>query len=135
MKLEELGLVGNCQIAALIRNTGAIVWCCLPRFDSEPVFASLLDHSDGGDFSIEPVDGSVGVQRYIDNTNVLETVFRSKDGAFRLIDFAPRFTQHDRVFRPAELFRVVEPLEGTPRIRVRCDPRLGWSKKKPQRFV
>ena len=62
----------------------------MPRFDSEPVFASLLDEQDGGEFSIGTVDGSLGVQRYIDNTNVLETVFTTPEGSFRVLDFAPR---------------------------------------------
>ncbi len=134
MRLENLGLIGNCQIAALIENTGAMVWCCLPRFDSAPVFASLLDQSDGGHFTVEPADGSPGAQTYVDNTNVLETTFRTKDGAFRIVDFAPRFLQHARIFRPTELYRIIEPIEGTPRIRVRCEPRLGWSKGRPDRF-
>ena len=48
MQLEDLGLIGNCQFSALIERTGSIVWCCLPRFDSEPVFATLLDAGQGG---------------------------------------------------------------------------------------
>lgn len=129
MKLEDIGLIGNCQFSALIERSGSVVWCCLPRFDSEPVFGSLLDPS-GGDFSIEPADRSMGQQRYIENTNILETVFETSDGRFRILDLAPRFSQHDRMFRPTQLVRIVEPLEGTPVIRVRCEPRLGWSKVK-----
>ena len=45
MQLEDLGLIGNCQFSALIHNSGEIVWCCLRRFDSEPVFSTLLDLS------------------------------------------------------------------------------------------
>jgi GH15 family glucan-1,4-alpha-glucosidase len=130
MRLENLGLIGNCQCAALVSNAGDIVWCCLPRFDSEPVFGALLD-ADGGSFSVRPPDGSAGVQRYLPNTNVLETRFQTSDGVFRVVDFAPRFEQHGRFFRPTQLYRIVEPVEGTPRICVRCDPRLGWSKAAP----
>jgi GH15 family glucan-1,4-alpha-glucosidase len=134
MRLEDLGLVGNCQVAALVENTGSIVWCCLPRFDSEPVFAALLDHQDGGRFTVAPASGEPGKQRYIENTNVLETTFTTSDGAFRLIDFAPRFQQYGRNFRPTEFYRIVEPISGTPRVRVQCDPRLGWSKAVPTRL-
>ena len=35
---------------------------------------------------------------------------------FRVIEFAPRFMQFGRAFRPTQLVRIVEPLEGTPRI-------------------
>jgi GH15 family glucan-1,4-alpha-glucosidase len=131
MRLEHLGLVGNCQFSALVERTGTVVWCCLPRFDSEPVFSTLLDHENGGSFVAGAADGSAGRQRYVDNTNVLETTFTTEGGSFRLLDFAPRFVQHDRIFRPTQLFRILEPLEGTPLVRVRCDPRLGWSKARP----
>ncbi len=130
MRLDHLGLIGNCQYAALIEHTGAIVWCCLPRFDSEPIFGSLLD-PEGGQFLVGPADGSAGVQRYLDNTNILETVFSAPGGRFRVIDFAPRFERHDRVFRPTQLLRIVEPIEGSPRIVVRCQPVCGWSKVRP----
>jgi GH15 family glucan-1,4-alpha-glucosidase len=130
VRLEHVGLIGNCQCAALIEHTGAIVWCCLPRFDSEPVFGSLLD-PDGGQFLVGPADGSTGTPRYLDNTNILETIFDAPGGRFRVVDFAPRFERNDRVFRPTQIFRIVEPLEGSPRVIVRCDPVRGWSKNRP----
>ncbi len=128
MRLEDLGLVGNCRFSALAANTGEIVWCCLPRFDSEPVFSTLLDERDGGRFIVGLPDGAPGRQRYLDNTNVLETVFHASDGVFRVLDFAPRMVQFDRIFCPTQLFRVLEPLEGSPRVRVRCEPCRGWSR-------
>src|SRR5262245_58205331 len=134
MRLEQLGLIGNCQVSALVAASGEVVWCCLPRFDSEPVFARLLDEREGGGFLVGPVDGSPGKQRYLENTNVLETTFRCADGAFRVLDFAPRFLQHDRAFRPTMLVRILEPLGGSPRVVVRCSPVLGWSKRGPERL-
>ncbi len=134
MRLEDLGLIGNCQFSALIERTGEVVWCCLPRFDSEPVFSTLLDHEGGGRFAVGAVDGAAGSQRYVENTNVLETTFQTEGGAFRVLDFAPRFLEHSRVFHPTQLFRIVEPLQGTPHVRVRCDPTLGWSKASPERL-
>jgi len=133
MRLEDLALIGNCQLSALVERTGAVVWCCLPRYDSEPVFSALLDEAESGSFVISGDDGGVGTQRYLENTNVLEITFDGPDGSFRVLDFAPRFVLHDRMFRPTQLLRVVEPLRGTPRIRVRCDPRLGWSRRMPAR--
>jgi GH15 family glucan-1,4-alpha-glucosidase len=134
VRLEDLGLIGNCQFSALVENTGRIVWCCLPRFDSEPVFSTLLDAEAGGRFAVGAEDGRAGRQRYIENTNVLETVFATDGGEFRLVDFAPRFVQYDRAFRPTQLFRLVEPVSGTPRLRVHCAPTLGWSKVVPERL-
>src|SRR3990172_531585 len=134
MLLENLGLVGNCQFSALVERTGAVVWCCLPRFDSDPVFSTLLDEKEGGTFLIGPANGEQGEQAYIENTNILETVFKTTAGSFRVLDFAPRFLQHNRMFRPTQLFRIVEPIEGAPRVRVICKPRLGWSKGMPVRL-
>lgn len=132
MSLPDLGLIGNCQFAALVRRDGSIVWSCMPRFDSPPVFGALLDEQNGGRFFIGPANGELGEQRYISNTNVLETVFTARDGSFRVIDFAPRFIQHERSFRPIKIVRIVEPLSGAPRIRVHCDPILGWNRERPR---
>jgi GH15 family glucan-1,4-alpha-glucosidase len=134
MRLEQLGLIGNCQFSALVESTGAVVWCCLPRFDSEPIFSTLLDHDSGGRFLVGPAQPVPGQQRYLENTNVLETRFEGPDGAFRVLDFAPRYLQHERAFRPTQLVRVVEPLAGLPRIQVSCEPRLGWSKAVPMQL-
>jgi GH15 family glucan-1,4-alpha-glucosidase len=134
MRLEDLGLIGNCQFSALVHNSGEIVWCCLPRFDSEPLFSTLLDSQEGGSFRIGPAGGEAGTQRYAPNTNILETTFQTSTGSFRVIDFVPRFLQFGRAFRPTQLIRIVEPIEGTPRIAVACEPRLGWSKDTPSRL-
>lgn len=133
MSLADLGLIGNCQISALVRSDGALVWACMPRFDSPPVFSRLLDEEAGGSFGIQSADGCIGVQRYLPNTNVLETRFDAADGSFRVLDFAPRFSQYSRTFRPKKLIRIIEPLSGLPRVRISCNPTLGWGRGKPRR--
>jgi GH15 family glucan-1,4-alpha-glucosidase len=134
IRLEDLGLVGNCQFAAHVARDGAVVWCCLPRFDSEPVFGELLD-PDGGRFAVQPASGGHGNLSYLPNTNVLETRFVDESGAFRVLDLAPRFEQYGRSFRPTQLHRILEPITGLPRVRVTCEPRLGWSKARPHRVA
>jgi GH15 family glucan-1,4-alpha-glucosidase len=134
MHLENLGLIGNCQISALVQRNGEIVWCCLPRFDSEPVFSTLLDATDGGRFIVGSSEGHDGEQSYLENTNILETRFNTPSGSFRVLDFAPRFVQYDRTFRPTQIYRIIEPIEGTPRIKVICEPRRGWSKSVPTKL-
>jgi GH15 family glucan-1,4-alpha-glucosidase len=128
-RLEEIGLIGNGQFAAHLDATGGVVWCCLPRFDSEPLLGALLDAEGGGRFRVAPASGVPGRQAYLPNTNVLTTEFEDDAGAFRVIDFAPRFEQYQRAFHPAQLFRIVEPLRGTPRVRVECPPILGWTRR------
>jgi len=126
-RLEDVGLIGNGQFAAHVARDGNVVWCCLPRFDAEPVLAGLLDAARGGRFQVGPAGGGAGRQHYLPNTNVLVTEFEDDQGAFRVLDFAPRFEQHQRAFHPTQLFRVVEPVRGSPRVEVRCEPVLGWS--------
>lgn len=133
MTLADLGLIGNCQCSALVRQDGTIVWCCMPDFDSPPIFGTLLDEQGGGRFTIGTATGQPGTQRYLPNTNVLETRFDTPEGSFRVLDFAPRFIQHERSFRPTKLVRIVEPLTGMPRVRVLCDPILGWERGRPRR--
>ncbi len=94
----------------------------MPRFDSSFVFGSLLDGPKGGEFSIRPVAEPSTRQYYMENTNILCTEFEAADGRFRVTDFAPRFYQYDRYFRPLMLVRKIEPLQGHPKIRVRCMP-------------
>jgi len=43
----ELALIGNCTVSALVDQGGSIVWCCMPRFDSSPVFDALLRSREG----------------------------------------------------------------------------------------
>ena len=95
---------------------------CWPRPDSSFVVGPLLDREQGGVFSVEGVDATEIEQAYLDNTNVLRTVFRADDGVFELIDFAPRFNLYDRFFKPSMLIRIMRPLSGEPRARVRCRP-------------
>jgi GH15 family glucan-1,4-alpha-glucosidase len=131
MRLEDLGLIGNCQLSALVERTGNIAWSCLPRFDSEPMFGALLDEKNGGRFAVGPAGGERGQQSYLENSNVLETMFESDTGRFRVLDFAPRFRQVEGIFHPPQLHRIIEPLAGQPQVRVEFDPRLGWSKGRP----
>ena len=112
--VEDLGLIGNGQFAAHVSSEGEVVWCCLPRLDADPVFARLLDAERGGGFEIGPPGGGLGRQRYLPNTNALTTEFEDDQGAFRVVDFAPRFEQHQRAFHPTQLFRIIEPLRDAP---------------------
>lgn len=122
------GLIGNCQISALVNNQGVIDWLCLPRPDSPPVFGALLD-PDGGFFSICCVAHSNGTQKYLKNSNILVTTLTAQDGSqFKITDFCPRFSQFGRMYRPLSIFRIVEPLKGHPIIKINCTPVNGWEK-------
>ncbi len=117
------GIIGNCAYLALIDTHANVGWMCWPRFDSSFIFGSLLDKEKGGTFYIRPdSENYTSRQRYIENTNILQTTFECEDGKFMVIDFAPRFYQYERFYKPLMLMRKVVKLEGRPRIRVCCRP-------------
>jgi GH15 family glucan-1,4-alpha-glucosidase len=131
----DLGLIGNCSISALVDRKARVVWCCLPRYDGDPIFHSLLGHSttapDGGDFSIEIENQTGSVQSYIPNTAILKTTLRGETGTIEVTDFCPRFYSRHRAFRPQMLIRQIVPIEGNPRIKIRLRPRFNYGTTAP----
>ena len=129
----NLGLIGNCTISALIDASARLVWCCMPRFDADPVFHALLDSADGigadGSFQVV-LESCVKTEQACDeNTAVLRTrLFDERGGGIEVTDFAPRFFRYDRAFRPMMLVRRVRPIQGTPRIRLIVRPRADWGR-------
>ena len=105
--IEDYGLLGDLQSAALVSRSGSIDWLCLPRFDSAACFASLLGTPENGHWTLQPAGEfrSPG-RRYRGDTLVLETDFETASGTVRLIDFMPpRETKPDVV-------RIVEGVRG-----------------------
>ena len=126
--MYDLGLIGNCQSLALVSPQGSIPWLCWPRPDSPPIFGHILD-ADGGVFSICPAgETHSATQRYIPNTNIIESTITSDDGSYTITDLLPRFEQHGRTYRPLTLIRIVRRVTGQPQITVRCRPVQGWTK-------
>ena len=131
----DLGVIGNGSFGALLDAQARVVWSCLPAFDGDPAFCALLsprDH-DAGDYAIELEDFSHSEQAYLHNTAILRTVLHDRQGgAVEILDFAPRWREHERFYRPVMLTRRVTPLAGTPRIRVRVRPLADWGARRPE---
>src|ERR1700757_3660617 len=86
-RIEDYGLIGNCQTAALVSRDGSVDWLCLPRFDSGACFAALLGTPDNGRWQIAPADPSPRITRhYRDSTLILETVFETEQCSAMLVD-------------------------------------------------
>ncbi|WP_310618565.1 glycoside hydrolase family 15 protein [Flexibacterium corallicola] len=132
----NMALIGNCSFAGLIDTMGRIVWCCLPRFDGDPVFHSLLGtngEEGDGTFIVELLGAVRSEQTYVENTAIVQTRIYDGDGnAIEITDFAPRFNRKGRVFRPNAIARRVSAISGHPRIVIRCRPRFAWGKKLPE---
>ncbi|MFS8137272.1 MAG: glycoside hydrolase family 15 protein [Thermomonas sp.] len=129
----DLGVIGNGSIAALIDNRARIVWCCLPRFDADASFCSLLSPiTEGGDWAIDIEDFLRAEQFYLDNTAVLVTrLFDRHGGAVEITDFAPRHRANGRLYHPVMLVRRVAPISGSPRIRVLLKPLCDYGARTP----
>ena len=107
-----------------------IDWLCLPRFDSPSVFARLLDQERGGTWAFKPVEDWMRTAAYIRNTNVMRTEIETADGRFEIVDFAPRHPARPEGRRADRNHRLIRPLAGTPRVRVRFDPRPDYARAK-----
>jgi len=130
----DLAAIGNCAIAALIDREGRIVWWCMPRLDGDPVFCSLLAGNAEWGFTDVVVADQVHSRRsYLRNTAMLETTLTDKTGAeVRITDFAPRFRNQRRDFRPIMLVRRIEPVSGRARVRIRIRPRFDYGATVPR---
>ena len=131
----DLGMIGNGSFGALLDMRGRVVWGCLPAFDGDPAFCSLLEPKiEGGDWSVELQDFSHSEQHYLENTAILRTLLHDKHGGtVEQIDFAPRWRQHGRFYRPVMLMRRIRPLTGSPRVCVRVRPLADWGARVPDR--
>jgi GH15 family glucan-1,4-alpha-glucosidase len=106
-RIEDYGLIGDLQTAALVGRDGSIDWACFPRFDSGACFAALLGTSDHGRWLIAPRgDAWSPRRRYRAKTLVLETEWECEGGKVRVIDFMP-----PRGKAP-DIVRIVEGLAG-----------------------
>ncbi|MFI7425490.1 glycoside hydrolase family 15 protein [Micromonospora sp. NPDC049836] len=125
--VENHGLIGDLQTAALVAQDGTIDWFCAPRFDSPSLFAGLLDRRKGGHFQISP-DGvdHVSKQLYLPGTPILITRFLSADGVGELVDFMP--VAGDQATDRHRLVRILRVVRGSMRFRVDCRPRFNYGR-------
>ncbi len=122
------GAIGNGRVLALVGPDTSVDWLCLPRFDSPSVFARLLDIDRGGSWAFEGVDHFTAKAAYVRNTNVVRTEVETGTGRFEILDFAPRVLAGDSVTAPLEVCRLLRPLEGSARIKMRFDPRPDYAR-------
>jgi GH15 family glucan-1,4-alpha-glucosidase len=110
--IEDYGLLGDLQTAALVSRSGSIDWCCFPRFDSAACFAAILGEPDHGRWQVAPVEAPVrSSRRYRHDTLILETVHELAGGSVRVIDFMPPRG------RTPDIVRIVEGLSGRVEMR------------------
>jgi GH15 family glucan-1,4-alpha-glucosidase len=125
-RIEDYGLIGDCETAALVGRTGSIDWLCWPAFDSEACFAALLGTSRNGRWLLAPVVAPTSTsRRYRDDTLILETRFETGDGVVELIDFMPVRSAASES-NPSDLVRLVRGISGRVRMRMELVIRFGF---------
>jgi GH15 family glucan-1,4-alpha-glucosidase len=128
------GLLADCNSAALIDRDGSIDWLCLPRYDSDAIFARLLD-PDAGHWSIRPTRSYTAERCYLPGTLVVETTFTTDAGRIRLTDamaFAEGQRGHELGYdAPHELLRSVEGISGEVELELELAPRPQYGLIKP----
>ncbi|MGZ4126063.1 MAG: trehalase-like domain-containing protein, partial [Actinomycetota bacterium] len=86
LPLERYALIGDAGTAALVSDDGSIDWLCLPRFDSDPVFARVLDPG-AGHFSLRPSVPFTLSRSYVPGTAVVTTTYTTASGRAAVDDF------------------------------------------------
>ncbi|MDB5419747.1 MAG: glucoamylase [Phenylobacterium sp.] len=132
----ELFPIGNCSASALIDEGGRYVWACTPRVDGDPFFSGLLGARDpGGEaaqgvWSVDVEDTAEIRQSYLRNTPILSTeIVDTHGGAIEIIDFCPRYRQFGRAYRPLAFIRLIRPISGAPRLRIRVRPTFNYGER------
>ncbi len=129
LPIEDHGIIGNGVTAALIGRDGSIPWLCIPRFDSVPVFCSLLDNDIGGRFEIDAGSILGARHRYLGDSAIMITELKVEGGVLRVTDLMPFRSGADLAAEgnpdTGELMRCVEVIEGEVTVRVAITVRGG----------
>jgi GH15 family glucan-1,4-alpha-glucosidase len=123
--IEDYALLSDLQTATLVHRHGSIDWCCLPRFDSDACFASLIGRREHGFWLVGPEARGEPTRRYRDGSLVLETEWETDEGRIRVIDFMP-----PRGEAP-EIVRIVEGLSGRVSVRSELVIRFAYGRVVP----
>jgi GH15 family glucan-1,4-alpha-glucosidase len=126
--IEDHGLIGDLQTAALVSKDGTVDWFCCPRFDSPSVFASLLDRERGGACRISPTVSSYTTkQLYFPETAVLITRFMSEAGVGELVDFMPPIESGQPTARH-RIVRLVRCVRGETEFAIELTPQFDYGR-------
>ena len=132
-RIGDYAAIGDGRSAALVSHEGSVDWLCWPRFDSPSLFARLLD-PDAGHWRLGPSGQSASQRRYLADTNILETSFRTATGAAVLTDLMPVTDEADkgrRLWPEHHLLRLLACTEGEVMVEMELVPRPDYGHQRP----
>jgi alpha,alpha-trehalase len=135
--ISDYAFLSDCHSVALVSRDGSVEWACFGRLDRDPVFARMLDRRRGGWFRVGPKEPAEVSRRYLPETNVLETTFRTTSGAFTVTDCLPVAplpgSAGKTAFPPGSrrLVRLIRVLDGEPEVEVDFRPRFSFGLTTP----
>jgi len=128
-KIEHYGIIGNLDTCALVGRDGSIDWCCFPHIESPSVFAGILDIDKGGHFAVSPSGPFESEQQYIENTNVLQTIFHTSTGKATLVDFMPLTEDYEAGKHEIQsIYRKLTCNGGTIKVEIKFRPRFDYAR-------
>lgn len=138
LPIADYAVVGDCHGSALVSRRGGVDWCCLGRFDADPVFCRLLDRGRGGFLELCPDGPFESTRGYVGDTNVLRTVFRAVDGSgeVAVTDLMPvgrrrgaGANDYVTLDAPRALVRIVEGRAGRMALRLAHRPSVAFARE------
>ncbi len=111
LRIEDYGIIGDCESAALVGRDGSIDWLCWPNFASDACFAALLGNEENGRWLVAPAASKPGEDvweanwRYLPRTLILETRWTRGEDIVLVTDFMPTRGEHSHIARKVECLR------------------------------
>jgi GH15 family glucan-1,4-alpha-glucosidase len=129
--ISDYALISDCHCNALISRAGSVDWCCMQRIDDDSCFGRLLDWDRGGHCAVTPADPDYeSTRRYIPETMILETHFKTAKGEVRLCDFFAMDTS-GAAHQSYDLIRIIDGISGEMELRVEVCPRFDYGEIAP----
>lgn len=131
--IEDYAVIGDGRALALVALDGSIDWLCLPDLDAPPVLSALLDAERGGRFTLRPREPFEAERRYVDESNVIETLFTTSKGTVKVTEAV--LMDGGALLPWVELVRKVEGMAGEVEMEWRLDATPHWGEEDLHTFL